>query len=91
MITHMSTDQTHRADSANSLSDLAATATSVPRIISNHQKNHLCAAVATWSFGALAIEECAPLLLSGCSAVDAVEKGINKVSDAISLLRSLFY
>ena len=77
MITHMSTDQTHRADSAD-------------RIISNNQKNHLCAAVATWSFGALAIEECAPLLLSGCSAVDAVEKGINKVSDAISIFLSLF-
>ena len=39
-----------------------------------------CAAVATWSFGALAVEECAPLLMSGLSALDAVEKGINKVA-----------
>lgn len=39
-----------------------------------------CAAVATWSFGALAVEECAPLLMSGLSALDALEKGINKVA-----------
>lgn len=40
----------------------------------------MCAAVATWSFGALAVEECAPLLMAGMSALDAVEKGINKVT-----------
>jgi hypothetical protein len=37
------------------------------------------AAVATWTFGALAVEECVSHLLNGCSALDAVEKGINKV------------
>ena len=42
-------------------------------------KKIMCAAVATWSFGALAIEECVPHLLAECSAVDAVEKGIMKV------------
>ena len=46
---------------------------------SGHEKV-TCAAVATWSFGALAVEECAPLLMSGMSALDAVEKGINKVT-----------
>ena len=40
----------------------------------------VCAALSTWSFGALAVEECVPYLLNGCSALDAVEKGINKVS-----------
>ena len=39
----------------------------------------VCAALSTWSFGALAVEECVPYLLSGYSALDAVEKGINKV------------
>ena len=39
----------------------------------------ICAAVATWTFGALAVEECIPFLLGGSSALDAVEKGINKV------------
>lgn len=38
------------------------------------------AAVATWQFGALAVEECAARLLrSGTSAMDAVEAGINVV------------
>ena len=86
----MSTDQTPQGDYANSLTDPSATVASASPIISNNQKHHVCAAVATWSFGALAIEECAPLLLSGCSAVDAVEKGINKVTDAINLFQSSF-
>jgi isoaspartyl peptidase/L-asparaginase-like protein (Ntn-hydrolase superfamily) len=42
-------------------------------------KTSMRAAVATWTFGALAVEECVSYLLNGCSALDAVEKGINKV------------
>eukprot|EP00596_Hydrurales_sp_CCMP1899_P008952 CAMPEP_0119041298 /NCGR_PEP_ID=MMETSP1177-20130426/11512_1 /TAXON_ID=2985 /ORGANISM="Ochromonas sp, Strain CCMP1899" /LENGTH=370 /DNA_ID=CAMNT_0007007229 /DNA_START=242 /DNA_END=1354 /DNA_ORIENTATION=- len=42
-------------------------------------KDNVCACVATWSFGAIAVEECVPLLLAGCSALNAVEKGVNKV------------
>lgn len=51
---------------------------------------NLCAAVATWSFGALAIEECVPLLLGECSAVDAVEKGIMKVRTLIGVAISIY-
>jgi hypothetical protein len=42
-------------------------------------KPSVTAAVATWTFGALAVEECVSYLLDGSSALDAVEKGINKV------------
>lgn len=49
----------------------------------------VCAALSTWSFGALAVEECVPYLLNGCSALDAVEKGINKVSYCSSSTSSI--
>jgi isoaspartyl peptidase/L-asparaginase-like protein (Ntn-hydrolase superfamily) len=50
-----------------------------PKAMEREGKGNICACVATWSFGAIAVEECVPLLLAGCSALKAVEKGVNKV------------
>ena len=73
----MFTNQSSLVGSVNSSTDVMATP--VFTTISDDRKHRICAAVATWSFGALAIEECVPFLLNGHSAVDAVEKGINMV------------
>ena len=40
---------------------------------------HTAACVATWRFGAIAVDACAPLLESGLAAIDCVEEGIRAV------------
>lgn len=43
------------------------------------QSNSPLAIAATWNFGEIAVDACINILLSGGSAIDAVEKGINAV------------
>jgi N4-(beta-N-acetylglucosaminyl)-L-asparaginase len=55
-------------------------ATSPPPVVPPSSTSRVVAAVATWQFGALAVEACAAKLLQpGASALDAVEAGINVV------------
>lgn len=48
-------------------------------VSSNSPHSPVIACVATWKFGAIAVDACAPLLEGGLSAIDCVERGIRAV------------